>query len=91
MNTTALAPHCWRVDCDQQRLAYSHACADHDPTWTPPPATRCQRPLRCYCPAPTCLGHEDNRPSWANPIPMPAAVKDQLAQLRAQRAERNTR
>jgi hypothetical protein len=92
VNTTALAAHCWRVDCDQPRLPYGHACATHDPTYTPPAAARCQRPLRCYCPAtPDCLGHVANLPTWARPIPMPAEVRDQLATLRAQRAERTAR
>lgn len=90
MNTTALAPHCWRVDCDRQRLAYSHACADHDPLYVPPAPVRCQRPLRCYCPAETCLGHPENRPTWANPGPPPQEVRDQLAELRARRNRKRT-
>lgn len=91
MNRTALDPSCWLEDCDQDRLPYSHACLAHDGNAKPLPPTRCQRPLRCYCDAtPACLGHVDNLPTWRKPGPMPAEVRDQLAELRARRAERKS-
>lgn len=90
MNRVALDPSCYIEGCPHERLAYGHACADHDPLYVPPAPVRCQRPLRCYCPAPTCYGHPDHKPTWANPGPPPQEVRDQLAELRARRAEKRT-
>lgn len=83
MSAAALGPACWREDCDQPRLRYGHACPAHDPLYVAPPPTRCQLPLRCYCPAtPLCLGHESNQLRWQRPDPATIATVYQLAARR---------
>lgn len=74
---------CTMRSCPNQSLPYSWFCGDCEPHWTAARPTPCNAPLRCYCPRLGCLGH----PSVSQRVVAvaPAAVRDQLAALRAVR------
>lgn len=78
---------CASVGCSAPRLAYGHLCGPCDPTWVQAPPTRCQLPVRCYCPKLGCLGHPDAKTS-NRVTPMPAPLVELRDELTARRRAR---